>query len=94
MIPVTPGFQRIQMGCLLPSRDRVGRIWPLVAVKTFTPEQWHPAQLIIAGDWYRQLGASLLQAVREPLAVETLEQNLLALAPLPAPEKRVRRLWM
>ncbi|MDR7342227.1 type VI secretion system protein ImpM [Pantoea alhagi] len=88
IIPVTPGFQRIQMGCLLPSRDRVGRNWPLVAVKTFTPEQWHPAQLIIAGDWYRQLGNCLLQAVREPQPVEVLDQHLLALAPLPVPEKQ------
>ncbi|QHM70824.1 type VI secretion system-associated protein TagF [Mixta intestinalis] len=86
-IPVTPGFQRIQLGCLLPSRDRVGRVWPLVAIKSFTLKEWHPAQLSVAGDWYRQLGNALLQAVRETLPVETLEQKLLALSPLHTPEK-------
>lgn len=88
VLPVTPGLQQIQMGCLLPSCDRVGRAWPLLALKTFSLSQWHPAQLSIAGDWFQDLGATLFQAVRAQQSADQLEQGLRALSPLMVPEKR------
>jgi type VI secretion system protein ImpM len=47
VLPVTATRPQIQMGCLLPSCDRVGRAWPLLALHSFTLAQWHPAQLTI-----------------------------------------------
>ncbi|MFS2223786.1 type VI secretion system-associated protein TagF [Pantoea sp. B65] len=88
VLPATIGVQRIQMGCLLPSRDRVGRAWPLLALCSFAPSEWHPAQLTISGDWYQELGDTLWRGVRDGLSPEALEASLLALAPLSVPEKQ------
>lgn len=88
VLPVTPGLQQVQMGCLLPSCDRVGRAWPLLAVKTFSLSQWHPAQLTISGDWFQDLGATLFHAVREQQSADRLDEALRALPPLMVPEKR------
>lgn len=84
-VPATLGVQRVQIGCLMPSRDRVGRIWPLLAVKSIPLEAWHPSQLAIAGDWFTELGSALFQAVRELHSVDWLDQALRGVAPLPLP---------
>lgn len=86
VLPVRPGAQRIQMGCLLPSRDRVGRAWPLLAIQSFPLSDWHPAQLSIAGEWYQELGDTLLRAVREKLAPDMLDLLLHKMTPLPVPQ--------
>lgn len=88
VLPATPAAQRIQMGCLLPSRDRVGRAWPLLATRSFAVNEWHPAQLSISGDWYQELGDALLHGVRDGLSPDELEASLLALPPLSVPEKQ------
>lgn len=88
VLPITPGRQQIQMGCLLPSCDRVGRAWPLVALHSFSLNQWHPAQLTISGDWFQDLGATLLQAVQQPQSAEQLEQHIQRLPPLLVPVKQ------
>lgn len=87
VLPVTPGLQQVQMGCLLPSCDRVGRAWPLLAVRTFSLSQWHPAQLTISGDWYQDLGRALFHAVRDGQRAEQLDEALRALPPLLVPKK-------
>ncbi|QKJ86969.1 type VI secretion system-associated protein TagF [Paramixta manurensis] len=88
VLPPSAGVQRIQMGCLLPSCDRVGRAWPLLALHTFALHEWHPAQLAVSGDWYQALGDTLLRGVRQSLSPDQLEQQLTSLIPLPVPEKQ------
>lgn len=88
VLPATPGVQRIQMGCLLPSRDRVGRAWPLLALRSFSLSEWHPAQLALSGDWYHELGDTLLHGVRDRLSPDAMESRLLALPPLPMPKNQ------
>ncbi len=85
VLPATTGVQRVQMGCLLPSRDRVGRAWPLLALRSFAPADWHPAQLAISGDWFQSLGDALLHGVRDAVTPEELESTLLALPALSVP---------
>jgi len=85
---VTATRPHVQMGCLLPSCDRVGRAWPLLALHSFPLAQWHPAQLTISGDWFQDLGATLLRAVQTPLDGEQLEQQIQALSPLLVPARK------
>ncbi|EXU74046.1 type VI secretion system-associated protein TagF [Erwinia mallotivora] len=85
-LPATLGSQQVQIGCLVPSRDRVGRAWPLLALQTVPLTHWHPAQLSVCGDWFRQLGTTLHQAVTVPFAVVQLEALLNDLPPLSPPD--------
>ncbi|MDF7658556.1 type VI secretion system-associated protein TagF [Erwiniaceae bacterium L1_54_6] len=88
VLPISPLRQQVQMGCLLPSCDRVGRAWPLLALHHFPLSRWHPAQLAISGEWFQELGATLLHAVRAAQTAEQLEQAILQVSPLLVPEKR------
>ncbi|MGE9552217.1 type VI secretion system-associated protein TagF [Erwinia amylovora] len=85
-LPATLGVQRVQIGCLLPSRDRVGRAWPLLALQSVPISQWHPAQLSVSGDWFQLLGETLHRAVSVPFFAEQLEHELLGLPPLSLPD--------
>ncbi|WP_147197198.1 type VI secretion system-associated protein TagF [Pantoea sp. MBD-2R] len=85
-VPATLGVQRVQIGCLLPSRDRVGRTWPLLALQSVPVSLWHPAQLAVSGDWFQTLGETLHQAVSQQSTPERLEQRLLTLPPLSLPD--------
>ncbi len=85
VIPASLGNQYVQMGCLLPARDRVGRYYPVCAMRLWSLSEWHNGQLDIAAPWYHQLGYTLLHGVRHGLPVEQLDQSLLALPELPAP---------
>ncbi|SQJ16934.1 Uncharacterized protein conserved in bacteria [Serratia rubidaea] len=85
VIPATLGSQYIQMGCLLPARDRVGRHYPICAIRLFTPEEWHIQQLNMAAEWYRQLGHTLLNGVRNSFSAEQIDQSLLNIPALPTP---------
>lgn len=85
IIPATLGSRYIQMGCMLPARDSVGRHYPICAMRLFTPDEWHPHQLNIAEPWYQQLGHTLLNGVRNGLSIEQFDRSLVSLAPLPAP---------
>ena len=42
VLPITPTRQQVQMGCLLPSCDRVGRAWPLLALHSFPLSRIYP----------------------------------------------------
>lgn len=86
VVPPMLGSQQIQMGCLVPSRDSVGRLYPLCALITFSPQSWTQAQLALAGEWYQQLGRILLNAVREGWSSAQLDGALLALN-LPQPQQ-------
>ncbi|RRZ90344.1 type VI secretion system-associated protein TagF [Erwinia sp. 198] len=85
-LPATLGVQRVQIGCLLPSRDRVGRSWPLLALQSVPVSHWHPAQLAVSGDWFRALGEALHRAVSHTCTPTQLEQALLNLPPLSLPD--------
>ncbi|MGK3127198.1 type VI secretion system-associated protein TagF [Candidatus Pantoea formicae] len=88
VLPLSPLRQQIQMGCLLPSCDRVGRSWPLLALRSFPLSHWHSAQLSMSGDWFQELGALLLRGVRDRLNPDALEQQMQQLAPLMVPDKQ------
>jgi len=83
VLPATLGVQKIQIGCLMPSRDRVGRIWPLLATQNVPVPHWSSVQLPFAGEWFHALGAVLQQAVSTQSTILELEQAMDHLAPLP-----------
>ena len=59
-IPAGPGAGVAQLGFITPSRDRVGRGYPLCVVAALPPAQYHSSMLDGAGDYYRQVGSSML----------------------------------
>lgn len=76
-IPATLGPQVVQIGCLLPAMDKVGRLYPICALRYFTLETWHPHMMSVTADWYDELGHILLNAVRCRHSAKQLEQALL-----------------
>ncbi|WP_283010613.1 type VI secretion system-associated protein TagF [Cronobacter turicensis] len=90
VVPPMLGSQQVQMGCLMPGRDSVGRQYPLLATVAFSPAEWTPQHLAMAEDWYQQLGRVLHHAVRNAFSAEQLDQAVLAIPSpaLPAPENR------
>ncbi|WP_338563114.1 type VI secretion system-associated protein TagF [Erwinia sp. E_sp_B04_7] len=85
-LPATLGVQRVQIGCLVPSRDRVGRAFPLMALQSVTVSHWHPAQLAVSGDWFASLGNALHQAVSGNFSPDELASTLQSLPPLSLPD--------
>jgi type VI secretion system protein ImpM len=79
VVPASLGAPWVQMGCLLPARDRVGRQYPICAMQLCAPEAWHPLRLKLAGDWYYRLGKTLSQAVHNRYSGDQLDAALLAL---------------
>jgi type VI secretion system protein ImpM len=91
-IPAGFGAGVVQLGCIGPSRDRVGRCYPL-AVSLSIPEQdFQPSVLSGATGFYKQLGVSVLAALRRGCNPDQFDQALWAasglvdamLAPQPA----------
>ncbi|HFF8948837.1 type VI secretion system-associated protein TagF [Serratia marcescens] len=85
VIPATLGSQYVQMGCLLPARDRVGRRYPICALRLFSQQDWRPQQLNMAASWYQQLGHTLLNGVRNGFSAEQIDRTLQAIPALPSP---------
>ncbi|MDU2732898.1 MAG: TagF domain-containing protein, partial [Mixta calida] len=79
-----------QMGCLLPARDSVGRQYPVCALFSFTPTEWSNARLVLAGEWYQQLGRTLLHAVNNGYSADKLDDALLAIPSPPLPDASQR----
>ncbi|OZI63861.1 type VI secretion system-associated protein TagF [Bordetella genomosp. 1] len=85
-IPAGLGTGLVQLGCIGPSRDRVGRSYPLCVISYLDPAEYTPALLDAAGAFYRQAGAGVMGAVRHGRAPEQLDQLLLNLSlPRPGP---------
>ncbi|ASY29889.1 type VI secretion system-associated protein TagF [Taylorella equigenitalis] len=62
-IPASNGSNYFQLGSLAPSRDRVGRIFPLL-ITLYLPAQYYNTQLIDgASNFYSKIGEALRQAV-------------------------------
>jgi len=85
-LPATLGVQRVQIGCMMPSRDRVGRAWPLLVIQSVPVKAWHPAQLSISGEWFQELGATMNQAIQQMHSADWLEQALRGIPPLSLPD--------
>ena len=85
VIPATLGSPYVQMGCLLPARDRVGRRYPICALRLFSQQDWRPQQLNMAASWYQQLGYTLLNGVRNGFSAEQIDRTLQAIPALPSP---------
>jgi len=79
-IPAGSGPGAVLLGSVAPSRDRVGRAYPVCAMAVVPAEAFLPAYLEEAGDYYRQLGAGLMSAVRNGCSAEHLDNALLAVA--------------
>lgn len=71
----------VQLGCLAPSRDRVGRAYPLCVVSTIADAAYDPSMLDSASEYYRKIGASILSAVRHGCATEQFDRELQAVPP-------------
>lgn len=76
-IPAGPGAGVVLLGSVAPSRDRVGRAYPLCAMYTVPADSFQPAHLGKAGDFYRQLGSSLMSATRNGCSADHLDRSLL-----------------
>lgn len=90
VVPPMLGGQQVQMGCLLPGRDSVGRQYPVCALLAVNPSAWSPRQLALSGDWYQQLGRTLLHGVKNSYSPEQLDQALLAIPATQAVEPEIR----
>jgi type VI secretion system protein ImpM len=77
-MPAGAGARYVQLGCIAPSCDRVGRYYPIVAMLAIEAGDYSSALTARAGGFYRQLGTVLLDAVRHGRAPEQLESALSA----------------
>ncbi|MBO1113997.1 type VI secretion system-associated protein TagF [Bordetella petrii] len=75
-IPAGPSGNGAQLGCIAPSRDRVGRGYPLCVIMAIPADAYHSSMLDGATDYYRQIGASMLSAVRHGCAAEQFDREL------------------
>lgn len=76
-IPAGLGAGVAQLGCLAPSRDRVGRGYPLCVALPMRADEYHSSLLDGAGDYYREIGMNMLAAVRHGCTPELFDRSLL-----------------
>lgn len=75
-LPASHGSSMVQLGCIAPSRDRVGRLYPLL-VSLYVPTVYYNPQLIIGSARFYQLAAqSLLRAVSLGCSAEQFDASL------------------
>lgn len=75
-LPASHGANMVQLGCIAPSRDRVGRLYPLL-VSLYVPVHFYEPQLLEGSSrFYQQAGRSLLQAVSLGCSVEQFDKSL------------------
>ncbi len=84
VLPATLGTPFVQLGHLLPSRDRVGRHYPLFAMWLVSPEHWRNELLLLASERYYQMGQILQLGVHQCHSVERIDRALQGLPPLPS----------
>src|SRR5690606_15373074 len=75
-IPAGFGSGVVQLGCIGPSRDRVGRCYPLVVMLSVPEQDFRPGVLSGTTGFYRQLGVSLLAALRHGCNADQFDQSL------------------
>lgn len=76
LIPATLGVDELQMGCLAPSCDRVGRYYPICVTLRLPVAAYSSALLDGAAAWYWQCGSSLLRAIRHGTSPDQLDDEL------------------
>lgn len=77
LIPPLRSGQVIQLGCIVPSKDRVGRSYPLMAAKVIPIGTWRYLQFAGVMQWYRNLGNILIEGVENRYSADTLDKALL-----------------
>ncbi len=75
-LPASHGAPMVQLGCIAPSRDRVGRLYPLLVSLYLPPDYYDPQLLMGSSRFYQQAGQSLLQAVSLGCSVEQFDRSL------------------
>jgi len=76
-IPATHGVDAVQLGCIAPSCDRVGRYYPVCVSLQVTASTYRLSMLEGAASWYWQCGIALLHAIRHGVAPEPFDRRLL-----------------
>jgi type VI secretion system protein ImpM len=82
-IPAGPGAGVAQLGCIAPSRDRVGRGYPLCVALPLRTDEYHSGLLEGGSDYYRGIGLNMLAAVRHGCTPDLFDKSLLYV-PLPS----------
>ncbi|SIT51117.1 Protein phosphatase ImpM [Paraburkholderia piptadeniae] len=75
-IPAGTGAGCVQLGCLAPSCDRVGRYYPVIAALALDADVYTPDTTAAAARFVGNVGAALLDAVREAHGPEQLDRVL------------------
>lgn len=81
-IPAGLGAGVAQLGCIAPSRDRVGRGYPVCVALPLRADEYHGGLLEDAGEYYREIGVNVLGAVRHGCTPEVFDRAL-RYVPLP-----------
>jgi len=76
VLPAGLGTSLVQLGCVGPGRDRVGRCFPLVLVLCVDTGVYRPGMLERSAGLYGCLGASLLGALRHGCSAAQLDESL------------------
>ena len=76
VLPAGLGTGVVQLGCLGPGRDRVGRSFPLVMVLSVSEAHYQPDWLDASGGFYESLGRSMLAALRHGCSPTQLDDSL------------------
>ncbi|ETD66893.1 protein phosphatase [Pelistega indica] len=74
IIPANFGSRTVQLGCIAPSRDRVGRLYPLLCTLSIPPEAYHEEILLGSVRFYTNLGSALKSAVSHGCNPEQFER--------------------
>jgi type VI secretion system protein ImpM len=77
--------ERAVAGVLIPSRDRLGRSFPLTLAASVAPGTDLAALPVLAPDWFQRLETAALEALARDWAADTLHSALAPLPPLPDP---------
>ena len=75
-VPAGAGGGVVQLGCILPSQDRVGRRYPVCASACMPPETCQPALLADAAMFFRQSALGLWSGVRHRHAPEVIDRAI------------------
>ena len=73
-VPAGAGGGVVQLGCIVPSHDRVGRRYPVCALAALSPDAFEPALLAGSAEYFRQLSQGLCSGVRHLHAPEGVDR--------------------
>lgn len=76
VVPAGLGNGVVQFGCIGPSRDRVGRSFPLVLMLCVPAQDYKPELLARSAAFYRCLGTSMLGVLRHGRNAAQLDDSL------------------